>query len=354
MSINCDLLRDVQRSQAEVLCRRLLPGGKKEGGEWKLADVSGAPGNSLGIQLTGSKAGLWHDRATGEGGDLVKLICLKERVTWPQAVRQIEQTLGVNLRLSDGVSEGVSNYSHSSSSRSVGKGETKALSIKGLLPCSENDLWQLSRLRGIPIEGLRLAAERKLLWWYWYEPEGCACWLVTDDARRHAIIRRLDGGPFKGDKKSLCLKGTQANWPIGITQATGLPAIALCEGAPDFLAAFSLSYGSAVESLVAPVCMTGASCRIHDDALPPFRGKRVRIFGHADEPGQAAIARWAEQLRTVEAEVDGFFFAGSLKADGSPVKDLNDFILADHKSSGCPIEVISGAFDFAFERGTTK
>jgi len=152
----------------------------------------------------------------------------------------------------------------------------------------------------------------------------------------------------------LCLRGSQANWPIGITQANGFPTIALCEGVPDFLAAFYLAWAAGVERSIAPACMTGASCSIHADALPLFRGKRVRIFGHADEPGQTAMARWAEQLQTVEAEIDGFFFSSLLKADRSSVKDLNDFILADHKASGCRVEVITGAFDFAFERRASK
>jgi hypothetical protein len=43
-----------------------------------------------------------------------------------------------------------------------------------------------------------------------------------------------------------------------------------------------------------------------------------------------------------------------VKADGSPVKDLNDFLRADHRRSGCPIEVVTGAFDFALERRVTK
>jgi hypothetical protein len=125
---------------------------------------------------------------------------------------------------------------------------------------------------------------------------------------------------------------------------------------PDFLAAFWLAYAGAVERLAAPVCMTSANCSIHKDALPMFRGKPVRIFGHADEAGHGAIQRWAEQLHSVEAEVDGFFFQDKandlqlLKADGSLVKDLNDFLLADHKASNCGIEVTTGAFDFALER----
>ena len=94
----------------------------------------------------------------------------------------------------------------------------------------------------------------------------------------------------------------------------------------------------------------GAACSIHPEALPMFRGKRVRIYGHADEAGQCAIQRWAEQLEGVQAEVDGFFFDGLLKRDGSPVNDMNDFLAADHRASGCGIEVITGATDFALEK----
>ena len=39
----------------------------------RIGDTSGAPGESLSIQLTGSDAGLWKDHATDEGGDLIAL-----------------------------------------------------------------------------------------------------------------------------------------------------------------------------------------------------------------------------------------------------------------------------------------
>ena len=68
----------------------------------------------------------------------------------------------------------------------------------------------------------------------------------------------------------------------------------------------------------------GASQRIHEDALLNFTGKRVRIYTHVDEPGSEAAERWGAQLASVGAEVDCADFTGLLKADGSPVKDLND------------------------------
>ena len=46
---------------------------------------------------------------------------------------------------------------------------------------------------------------------------------------------------------------------------------------------------------------------------------------------------------------DGFFFNGLLKADGSPIKDLNDFLEADHRASKWGMEITTGAFDFALE-----
>jgi hypothetical protein len=97
---NCsgDKLRDVERSRAEELCRSFFPDGKKLGNEWKLGDVSGAQGNSLGIQLTGSKAGLWQDRATGEGGDFVNLLRKNRDLGFVQAVEEIERALGMSLR----------------------------------------------------------------------------------------------------------------------------------------------------------------------------------------------------------------------------------------------------------------
>jgi hypothetical protein len=354
--INCDLLRELELGRAEELCRLFFPNGKKMGGEWILGDVSGALGNSLGIQLTGAKAGLWYDRATGEGGNLVKLICLMENMTFPQAVGSIECALGINLRSGSPQLLDVSGRQHQPNQGPCQR-KAQALKLSGIATCLEDDLQRIATLRSIPIEGLRLASERKLLFRYWYPSQG-QCFVITDDARRNAICRRLDGKPFQDrdpetgqitQKKSKCLKGSEANWPIGIAQSNGFAAIALCEGI-DVLSAFWLAYAGAAESLVAQVCMTGASCRIHEDALPLFRGKRVRIFGHADAAGQAAVQRWAGQLRTVQAEVDGFDFSGLVKTDDSPVKDLNDFILADHKRSGCAIEIVSSAFDFALER----
>lgn len=51
----------------------LLPGGAFQGGKFLVGDVQGNRGDSLSVELTGPKAGMWHDFATGEGGDIIGL-----------------------------------------------------------------------------------------------------------------------------------------------------------------------------------------------------------------------------------------------------------------------------------------
>lgn len=100
--------------------------------------------------------------------------------------------------------------------------------------------------------------------------------------------------------------------------------MALCEGGGDFLAAFHFLYAEAREDDVAPIAMLGAAFRIHDEALPHFRGKRVCIYPHLDSAGDAAAARWTEQLETVGSYVDCYSLRGLRQTNGSVVEDLND------------------------------
>ncbi len=60
---------------AEALCRELLPAGKRVGAEWRAGDVHGNAGRSLGVRLTGDKAGIWADfNSDHKKGDLLDLI----------------------------------------------------------------------------------------------------------------------------------------------------------------------------------------------------------------------------------------------------------------------------------------
>jgi putative DNA primase/helicase len=52
----------------------LFPAGKVRRGKFHIGDILGSPGDSLEIVLTGEKAGLWTDRAGGDGGDVFAVI----------------------------------------------------------------------------------------------------------------------------------------------------------------------------------------------------------------------------------------------------------------------------------------
>ena len=68
---------DIARALAErieALVRELLSNGAREGHEWRVGNVHGDRGSSLAVRLSGSKAGVWCDFATGESGDALDLV----------------------------------------------------------------------------------------------------------------------------------------------------------------------------------------------------------------------------------------------------------------------------------------
>ncbi len=75
-----DLDGEREAIRAELLARlnsvlvALFPAGKKRGSKFLIGDLLGSPGDSLEVVLDGDKAGLWTDRATGDGGDVFALI----------------------------------------------------------------------------------------------------------------------------------------------------------------------------------------------------------------------------------------------------------------------------------------
>jgi Toprim-like len=91
-------LREVVRCNVDVLCKTLFPAGKRAGNEWQIGNTAGDPGDSLGICLVGPKAGFFHDRATGEGGDFVKLLELHFGFGYREAADWVERTLGIGLQ----------------------------------------------------------------------------------------------------------------------------------------------------------------------------------------------------------------------------------------------------------------
>jgi hypothetical protein len=124
--------------------------------------------------------------------------------------------------------------------------------------------------------------------------------------------------------KAYTLPGCWAAWPIGIKESQPFSMIALVEGGPDLLAVHHFIFAEGRDQDVAGVCITGATHSIHEDALPHFADKRVRLFPHLDDAGQQSAERWTTQLERMGCVVDCFALTGITKVDGHLAKDLND------------------------------
>lgn len=93
--MNAKELSDRMAAEAATIAEYLLPQGKKASGEWKAGSVSGEPGQSLSVRLTGAKAGTWKDFAAGHGGDLLDLWMAVRSCSLPEAMTEAKAYLGI-------------------------------------------------------------------------------------------------------------------------------------------------------------------------------------------------------------------------------------------------------------------
>ena len=82
--------------RAEDVARLLFPNGRKSGAEWRVGGVNGEEGQSLGVHLSGRKAGVWADFASGESGDLLDLYRAVKGVDLVTALDWARDYLGVS------------------------------------------------------------------------------------------------------------------------------------------------------------------------------------------------------------------------------------------------------------------
>lgn len=328
----------------------LFPAGKRVGPRRHVGDVTGEPGQSLAIDLAGKFAGGYRDWATDERGDCIALVMAARGLDFVSATRLLRERYRIATP-----SRALAGYV----GKPAGSAKAKAASVHEArepklpkLPTLERgsraDLLRLSIARNLALNALALAGERGLLWFY-DSSEGRA-WLITDRARRNAQARRLDGQPWAWNaKKAWTLGGSCASWPIGLPESATFPTLAICEGGPDFLAAFHHAHASGLAERVAPVCLIGASLTIPGECLAAFTGKRVRIFVHGDAEGLGAAQRWAGQLRGHAGRVDGFTFDGLTRTDSAPVKDLCDLASIDADSWEANRDAVENCMAFATE-----
>ena len=76
-----EAIRSSLMARLDSVLLTIFPAGKVKRGKFYIGDVLGSPGDSLEVVLTGEKAGLWTDRASGEGGDIFSLIAASQGIS---------------------------------------------------------------------------------------------------------------------------------------------------------------------------------------------------------------------------------------------------------------------------------
>ncbi|HCS23618.1 MAG TPA: hypothetical protein DIW20_07710, partial [Rhodospirillaceae bacterium] len=79
----------------------LLPAGLLRGGKFMVGNAQGDKGDSLVVEMNGAKAGLWHDFATGAGGDIIDLWAVVKgfdcQTQFPALLQDIQTHLGAGI-----------------------------------------------------------------------------------------------------------------------------------------------------------------------------------------------------------------------------------------------------------------
>lgn len=89
-----DLKRQLADRAADVAAY-LLPMGKRDHEEWRAGSTFGEAGKSLGVHLSGIKAGVWSDFQAGTGGDLIDLWMIVRQRSLTEALDEVRSWLGV-------------------------------------------------------------------------------------------------------------------------------------------------------------------------------------------------------------------------------------------------------------------
>jgi hypothetical protein len=178
----------------ETLTAELLPAGHREGHEWRAGNVRGETGSSLGVHLSGAKAGVWCDFATGECGDALDLVraCLGlatgDALLWSRRWLRIEDEIAELPRRSP---------------------------AKRIEPDPSNDPdrlrypWQKAR----PITGTLAETYLAARGLYFDDPEGRVLRFARRRARKHPETNDLEHHPAL----LALLRGVRSGEPVGIT-----------------------------------------------------------------------------------------------------------------------------------------
>ena len=215
----------------------LFPGGVFQRGKFFVGDIHGNRGDSLVVEIEGRKAGLWHDFATGEGGDIIGLWAAATgrdaRIDFPTVIADILAWL---------------------------EGRTRTL---------QEDRAGKPRRKKPPVDELGPITAK---WDY-----------LDDDGRLIAVVYRYDPPGGKQFRPwDVLARKKKAPDPRPLYNRPDIKAAAdviLVEG--EKAAAALIGQG-----LCATTAMNGASAPVEKTDWSPLKARRVVVWPDHDEPGR--------------------------------------------------------------------
>lgn len=236
----------------------------------------------------------WKDHGSGEGGDVIEFI-KRALDTDYQGVREwLQERLGIDC--------------HDAPPRPQDE-PRKVIQWPGDLLTGDETTWGAfaAKMRMTPLS-VKMAVQCGML--RFTRVNGVRCYVVTDESRRAAEIRRCDGGMF-GQTKAFPLAGVDKSWLPGADLLKGSPkstSIIVTEGPKDLLAALShyTRYRrTGGKNSWCPMALLGAKCkRLHPELVPWFRGRRVRLVPDGDDAGDEMADHWKALLLDLGCTVD--------------------------------------------------
>lgn len=271
--------------EVETVAAMLLPNGKREGREWRAGDVHGAAGQSLGVHLGGSKAGVWSDFSTGQAGDLLDLWAACRGIPLGEAIAQARDYLGLERPSFATPERRYKRPDKPPCTRPIGKVRSWLTEERGLSADA--------------IEAYRLAEDGDFVVFPSLRDGTLLRWKRRHRADKHNCQTSSDSEP--------CLFGWQA-------VPENARHVVICEGEIDAVSWWQMGF----PALSVP---NGAKSQVWIDAEFDhlLRFDTIYLAMDADPVGQAAVPKIAERLGLERVMV----------VDTDPYKDANDMLLAD-------------------------
>src|SRR5205085_4293463 len=86
-------------ARAEQLAAEWLPGGRRDGAEWRCGSLRGEPGDSFAVNV---RTGVWSEFAPGgeSGGDLISLYAAIHSMKQGEAAKELADQIGFAVQAS--------------------------------------------------------------------------------------------------------------------------------------------------------------------------------------------------------------------------------------------------------------